>query len=42
MNMKKAVVWGATKSARSDYSEIGKKYEIVALFDNDSENGEDV
>lgn len=37
--MKKAIVWGATKSARSDYIEIAKKYEIIALFDNDGKNG---
>lgn len=31
----KAVVFGATASAKMIYKEISKKYEIVAFADND-------
>ena len=35
MNDMKAIVFGATPSAKTVYMEIEKEYEIVALADND-------
>lgn len=35
MNSMKAIVFGATPSAKTIYMEIEKEYEIVALTDND-------